>query len=73
MPEKKLPTTEPGSAAEDVASGPAGATDKVAERATKFDEEGGDQPQAPSQAAVERELQQVQGQQGASQEPKRSR
>ena len=48
----------------DDASGPSGSTDRAAERAKKFDEEGGDQPQAPSEAAVHRELQQVQSQHG---------
>lgn len=42
------------------ASGPSGATDRVVEREQKFDEEGGDQPQARSQAAVDRELRQAQ-------------
>jgi len=41
-------------------SGPSGASDRPAEREKKFDEEGGDQPQAPSQQAVDKELQQVQ-------------
>ena len=35
---------------------PSGATDKTFERETKFDDEGGDQPQAPSQRAVDKEL-----------------
>ncbi len=35
---------------------PSGATDKTIEREEKFDEEGGDQPQAPSQQAVDAEL-----------------
>jgi hypothetical protein len=48
-------------------SSPSGATDRAAERTKKFDEEGGDQPQAPSQAAVDRELRQVQSQHGSSQ------
>ena len=47
----------------DETSGPSGATDRGAERTQKFDEEGGDQPQAPSQGAVERELEQIQRQQ----------
>jgi len=50
----------------DDASGPSGATDRAVERAKKFDDEGGDQPQAPSQAAVDRELQQVQSQHSGS-------
>jgi hypothetical protein len=37
-------------------SSPSGATDREPERAKKFDEEGGDQPQAPSERAVEAEL-----------------
>ena len=49
-------------AKEDDASSPSGATDRAAERTKKFDEEGGDQPQAPSQAAVDREMRQVQSQ-----------
>jgi hypothetical protein len=35
---------------------PSGATDKTTERKEKFDEEGGDQPQAPSQHAADQEL-----------------
>ncbi len=35
---------------------PSGATDKTVEREKKFDEEGGAQPQAPSQQAVDEEL-----------------
>jgi hypothetical protein len=45
---------------EEPEAGPSGATDKTKEREKKFDEEGGDQPQAPSQSAVDRELQRVQ-------------
>jgi hypothetical protein len=37
-------------------SGPSGATDKPTEREMKFDEEGGDQPQAASQQDVDEEL-----------------
>jgi hypothetical protein len=37
-------------------SSPSGATDREPERVKKFDEEGGDQPQAPSERAVEAEL-----------------
>jgi hypothetical protein len=39
--------------------GPSGSTDKTSEREKKFDEEGGDQPQASSESAVERELQKI--------------
>jgi hypothetical protein len=46
------PKEEPG-------AGPSGSTDKTKEREKKFDEEGGDQPQAPSQSAVDRELQKI--------------
>ena len=38
---------------------PSGATDKTIEREKKFDEEGGDQPQAPSQRAVDDELRHI--------------
>jgi hypothetical protein len=44
---------------EEAEAGPSGATDKAKEREKKFDEEGGDQPQAPSQRAVDRELQKI--------------
>lgn len=37
-------------------SSPSGGTDREPERVKKFDEEGGDQPQAPSERAVEAEL-----------------
>jgi hypothetical protein len=37
-------------------AGPSGATDKTVEREEKFDEEGGDQPQAKSQHEADREL-----------------
>jgi hypothetical protein len=37
-------------------AGPSGATDKLQERETKFDEEGGDQPQAKSEHEVADEL-----------------
>jgi hypothetical protein len=40
-------------------TGPSGATDQTKERVKKFDEEGGDQPQAPSQRAVEEELRRI--------------
>lgn len=40
-------------------AGPSGATDRSVEREKKFDEEGGDQPQAPSQGAVDKELGEV--------------
>jgi hypothetical protein len=38
---------------------PSGATDKTKERERKFDEEGGDQPQARSQREVDAELEKV--------------
>jgi hypothetical protein len=41
------------------AAGPSGLTDKTKEREEKFDEEGGDQPQAPSEQAVEKELEKI--------------
>jgi hypothetical protein len=44
---------------EEPEAGPSGATDKMKEREKKFDEEGGDQPQAPSQRAVDKELQKI--------------
>jgi hypothetical protein len=37
-------------------SSPSGATDHTTERVKKFDEEGGDQAQAPTQQAVDDEL-----------------
>lgn len=37
-------------------AGPSGATDALPERAKKFDEEGGDQPQAKSEEEVAEEL-----------------
>lgn len=37
-------------------SSPSGSTDQKQERVKKFDEEGGDQPQAASQRAVDEEL-----------------
>ena len=45
---------------------PSGATDREPERAEKFDEEGGDQPQAPSQRAVEAELEKAKQSQAES-------
>ncbi len=44
---------------EEPKAGPSGATDQTKERVTKFDEEGGDQPQAPSERAVEKELERL--------------
>ncbi len=35
---------------------PSGATDQTKERVQKFDEEGGDQPQAPSEQDADKEL-----------------
>jgi hypothetical protein len=40
-------------------AGPSGSTETLKEREKKFDEEGGDQPQAPSQQAVDDELSKV--------------
>jgi hypothetical protein len=40
-------------------AGPSGATDQTRERVHKFDEEGGDQPQAKSERAVEQELRHI--------------
>jgi len=40
----------------DQKASPSGATDQTRERIKKFDDEGGDQPQAPTQQAVEEEL-----------------
>ncbi len=37
-------------------AGPSGATDRQAERVKKFEEEGGDQPQARSEKQAEEEL-----------------
>jgi hypothetical protein len=47
----------PGEAGKKPKAGPSGATDETREREKKFDEEGGAQPQAPSQHAVDEELQ----------------
>ena len=51
MPAQPIPNDE-----EVPKVGPSGATDKLTERVTKFDEEGGDQPQAKSEKQVEEEL-----------------
>ena len=42
-------------------AGPSGATDAQTERVEKFDEEGGDQPQAKSEKQVEEELAKARG------------
>ena len=44
---------------QEMRTSPSGATDKTKEREKKFDEEGGDQPQAPSQKAVDEELHKI--------------
>jgi hypothetical protein len=49
---------------QDPKTGPSGSTDKTREREKKFDEEGGDQPQAPSESAVERELRKIHEEEG---------
>ena len=45
---------------------PSGATDNTEEREKKFDEEGGDQPQAPSQQEVDAELEKARERESAS-------
>ena len=45
---------------------PSGGTDKTKEREKKFDEEGGDQPQAPSQQEVDAELEKARERESAS-------
>ena len=53
----------------DPISGPSGATDKPVEREGKFDEEGGDQPQAASQHDVDEELRKLDQSQGPDHPP----
>jgi hypothetical protein len=65
MPTQPIPNDE-----EVPKAGPSGATDKLTERVTKFDEEGGDQPQAKSEKHVEEEL--AKARQESNDEPHKS-
>lgn len=57
MPDKQNPNDS--KADEKPVAHPSGATDKTVEREKKFDEEGGAQPQAPSQRQADEELRNV--------------